>query len=89
MQDRQANLARRLCKAMQAMQVQQSGRVENVAQHLVLLNPKQVLARGYSLVQDTNGRVVKDAGSLAIDAELRVTFASGWVRTRVQEKGGV
>lgn len=87
LRDRQANLAQRLTKAMHVTQARQSGRVENAAQHLALLNPKQVLARGYSLVQDANGSVVMDAGLLAVGAELRVTFASGWARTRVQEKG--
>ena len=87
LRDKQTNLAERLDKAIYATQAQRSGRVENAAQHLALLNPKQVLARGYSMVQDASGSVVMDAGPLAVGAELRVTFASGWARTRVQEKG--
>jgi len=46
------NLAQRLAKAMRATQARRIGRVDNLAQHLILLDPKQVLARGYSLVQD-------------------------------------
>ena len=86
LRDQQANLAQRLVKAMHAMQAQRSGRVENLAQHLILLDPKQVLARGYSLVQDAKGSVVSDAGQLEVGAELRVTFAKGWVRGEVKEK---
>ena len=86
MQDRQANLAERLFKAMRAAQAQRLLRMENAAQNLALLNPQQVLARGYSLVQDTNGNVVADAGQLEIGAELRITFARGWARTEVKEK---
>jgi len=51
---RASDLVRRLAKAMRAMQVQRAGRMDNAAQHLILLDPKKVLARGYSLVQDTN-----------------------------------
>jgi exodeoxyribonuclease VII large subunit len=89
LQDRQATLAQRMVKAMRAGQAQQMVRVDNAAQHLILLDPTKVLARGYSLVQDANGAVVSDAGQLAIGAELRITFAKGWARTDVKERGGV
>ncbi|OGS92351.1 MAG: exodeoxyribonuclease VII large subunit [Gallionellales bacterium GWA2_60_18] len=85
--DRQNNLAQRLPNAMRALHAQRAGRVENLAQHLMLLDPKQVLARGYSLVQDTDGGVVSDADRLAMGAELRITFAQGWALARVEEKG--
>ncbi len=87
MQDRQTNLAERLLKAMCSTQAQRWVRMENAAQNLALLNPQQVLARGYSLVQDTKGVVVSDAGQLEIGTELRITFAQGWARTEVKEKG--
>lgn len=87
MQDRQIHLAQRLVNAMRATQAQRSGRVENAAQHLTLLNPQQVLARGYSLVQDASGSVVSDASKLAIGAELRITFAQGWGRAELKDKG--
>jgi len=89
MQEQQSNLAQRLFKAMHAMQAQRLVRLENVAQNLSLLNPQQVLARGYSLVQDANGGVVSDAAQLALGAELRVTFAQGWARAEVKEKGEI
>jgi exodeoxyribonuclease VII large subunit len=87
MQDRQTDWAERLVKAMHAAQTQRRVRMENAAQNLTLLNPQQVLARGYSLVQDTSGSVVSDAGHLTRGAELRVTFAKGWARAEVTEKG--
>ena len=87
--DKQANLAQRLVKAMCAIQTQRSGCVDNLEQHLILLDPKQVLARGYSLVQDASGGVVSDAGQLAVGAELRITFANGWARTEVKKWGGI
>jgi len=87
LQDRQTSLAQRLIKAMHAGLAQRLGSVDNFEQHLILLDPTKVLARGYSLVQDANGGVVSDAGQLAIGAELRITFAKGWARSEVKERG--
>jgi exodeoxyribonuclease VII large subunit len=80
------SLIQRFSKIMQASQAQRSTRLENNAQHLTLLNPQQVLARGYSLVQDASGRVVSDAGKLEIGTELRITFAKGWAKAKVELK---
>jgi exodeoxyribonuclease VII large subunit len=88
LQDKHVNLAQRFSKAMHTTQTQWTARLENNGQHLALLNPQQVLARGYSLVQDASGRVVSDAGQLVVGAELRVTFAQGWARTEVKEVSG-
>ena len=88
LQDKQANLAQRLIKAMHTAHAQRSGRADNAAQHLILLDPAKVLARGYSMVQDASGAVVLDAGKLAVGEELRITFAKGWARTEVKELGG-
>jgi exodeoxyribonuclease VII large subunit len=88
LQDRQDNLAQRLTNAMRTAQQRHASRLENIAQHLVYLDPKQVLARGYSMVQDAQGRVVSDAATLAVGEELRVTFAKGWARAEVKETGG-
>ena len=88
LQDRRENLAHRLVKAMRALQSQSLARMDNISQHLILLDPTKVLARGYSMVQDASGAVVADAGQLAIGAELRITFAQGWARTEVKERSG-
>ena len=83
------SLAQCLIKALRTTQAQRTGHVDNLAQHLILLDPKQVLARGYSMVQDASGSVVSDAGQLAVGAELSITFAKGWARTEVKERGRV
>jgi exodeoxyribonuclease VII large subunit len=87
LQDRQTNLAERLVKAMRAGHAQRMVRVDNVEQHLILLDPTKVLARGYSMVQDASGAVVSDAGQLTVGEELRITFAKGWARSEVKERG--
>ncbi|HEY0665198.1 MAG TPA: exodeoxyribonuclease VII large subunit [Gallionella sp.] len=87
--DRLAHLEQRLLGAMRAGQVRRLDRVDGAAQHLILLDPAQVLARGYSMVQDAGGRVVSDARQLAVGEELRITFARGWARTEVKESKGI
>jgi len=83
LRDRQINLSQRLVKAVRVIQAQRSVRVDNAAQQLILLDPTNVLARGYSMAQDASGRMVSDAGQLEIGTELRITFAKGWARTEV------
>ena len=88
LQDKHAHLAQRFGMAMHATQAQWTARLDNYGQHLVLLNPQQVLSRGYSLVRDASGRVVSDAGQLVVGAELRVTFARGRVYVEVKNTSG-
>jgi len=80
LRDKQASLAQRFAKAMRAGHAQRLVQVDNATQHLILLDPQQVLARGYSMVQDSSGAVISDAGRLATGAELRIIFAEGWAR---------
>jgi exodeoxyribonuclease VII large subunit len=80
-------LTQRLAKAMHNAHVQQTVRVTNLAQHLALLSPQQVLARGYSLVRDMNGHVVTYSGLLQVGAELDIAFARGTARAVVRNTG--
>jgi hypothetical protein len=38
-------------------------------------------------VQDVNFNLVSDVRGLEVGAELRISFANGWVRTEVKELG--
>jgi exodeoxyribonuclease VII large subunit len=81
------SLTQRMVKMMRATQAQRLVKLDNAGQHLILLDPTKVLSRGYSMVQDANGGVVSDAGMLAVGAELRITFAKGWAKSEVKERG--
>ncbi len=87
LQQQRAHWAERLSRTVATLQARRAVRLENTAHQLQLLDPQQVLSRGYSLVQDDKGAVVADARQLAIGAELRITFAQGWARTEVQARG--
>lgn len=51
------------------------------------VDPKRVLARGYSLVT-VNGHVVRDASTLEVGSEIAVQFAAGCADARVERVNG-
>jgi exodeoxyribonuclease VII large subunit len=59
-------------------------RLHSLEAQLHALDPNAVLARGYALAFDAGGRVVTDAARLAAGDSLRLRFARGGARTRVE-----
>jgi exodeoxyribonuclease VII large subunit len=51
------------------------------------LDPGAVLARGYSITRDAQGKVIADAGRLAEGDVLKTTLARGWIESEVRRKG--
>ena len=51
--------------------------------HLAHLDPHAVLERGYSMVHDSSGRIVRSAGTLAAGDPLDITFSQGGAEARV------
>jgi exodeoxyribonuclease VII large subunit len=88
LQTRQAGYAHRLHELMAHHLERQASRLTSLQQHLQHLDPTQVLARGYSMVRDEHGKIVVDSTQIFLGARLDVTFARGWARTEVKEKGG-
>ncbi len=79
-------LARRLGAASQRRLAASQGRLERLSVALTHLAPHAVLARGYSIVSDARGEIVRDADRLARDDRLRIDFACGTARVRVEDK---
>jgi exodeoxyribonuclease VII large subunit len=61
--------------------------LKSAAAQLAQLNPRSVFERGYSLVETADGKIVRASGELQTDDEVRLTFARGWARARVKDKG--
>ena len=87
-QEQQANQARRLSAAMQRTLDRHDARLVALQQHLQLLDPQRVLARGYSMVRDAHGKIVVSSERIALGEQLDITFAQGGARAVVQEKRG-
>lgn len=86
--NRQSEAGRRLQGTMRRTLEKYDVRLAAAGQHLLHLDPRQVLARGYSMVRDENGAIVADSALLAAGAKLEITFAHGWAKAEVKEKGG-
>jgi exodeoxyribonuclease VII large subunit len=84
---RRVELARRLKAQMLHTLQRIDQRLNVIQQHLQLLDPQQILARGYSMVRDDSGALIVDGAALAIGAQLQVTFAQGWAQVEVKGKG--
>ena len=82
-----AEQERRLQAAMRHSLERRDTRLRSLTQHLLHLDPQRVLARGYSMVRDERGAIVADGAGLPVGARLDITFARGWARAEVKEKG--
>jgi exodeoxyribonuclease VII large subunit len=60
-------------------------RFEPLAAQLHQLSPLRVLERGYAIVHDEHGRILKDAAAAPVDSEIGVRLARGRLRARVTE----
>lgn len=61
------------------------GRLEPLAAQLAQLSPLRVLERGYAIVQDQTGRILKDAADAPPASALRVRLARGRLNATVTE----
>lgn len=60
--------------------------LDNMTSHLAHLNPEAVLARGYSVVRNAQGKVVKSGTQIKLDETLDIRFHQGAAQVRVTEK---
>jgi exodeoxyribonuclease VII large subunit len=60
-------------------------RLDSLSAQLTQLSPLRILERGYAIVQDEAGQVVKDAGAAPRGVEVGIRLAKGRLRARVTE----
>ncbi len=77
----------RLDAAMTGLLTLKRARLQTAAQALQLLNPLNVLDRGYALVFNEAGHAVTDASTLAPGAALRIRFQRGQINASVTKTG--
>lgn len=70
-------LASRLCSARQKTMQQKSNALARLQTSLAHLNPEAVLARGYSIVSNAAGEIVRDSEALAVGERIALRFARG------------
>ena len=75
----------RINAMMSSLLTAQVTRLAQAAQALALLNPQQVLDRGYAVVFAADGGTALDAGKLPINSAVRVKLRRGEFAARVTE----
>ena len=76
-------LAQRLERAGQNLLERRRSRLDALAQHLAHLDPRGVLARGYSITRNAAGQIVRDARTLAPGEGIHVELHQGSVDATV------
>jgi exodeoxyribonuclease VII large subunit len=80
---RQQELRSRLQRGhARLLELREAG-LARMGEHLAHLNPQSVLERGFSIVEKTDGSIVRSAGALAQGETLRMTFAHGAAHANV------
>lgn len=74
-----------LDRAAQALVTRRRSRWERLHSSIEALSPKAILSRGYALVFDEQGRVVKDAAQLKREQRVRTQLAKGEFTATVDE----
>ena len=60
-------------------------KVTNLKKQLELLNPKGILERGYSIVSDKEGNIIKSVKQIKLEDNLNITLSDGEVETTVKK----
>lgn len=79
-------LMRRVTAASERRLGTTEARLESLSRALTHLDPRAVLARGYSIVTDERGGVVREAARLVQGEALTIGFARGSALVRVEDK---
>ena len=74
-----------LAAAMRSMNLQRRGRLERTTEALQALSPLAILDRGYALVFDASGKLLKDAGNVAAGSEITARLARGEIRATIKK----
>ena len=82
---RTAHAVQRLGRAAAQLRQARDARMGAALASLGHLDPSNVLARGYSVVRDGTGRIIRDAATLSAGALIEARFAAGGATARVEQ----
>jgi exodeoxyribonuclease VII large subunit len=77
-----------MAAAMRNQLLQNKVRLERMSRALEMLSPLAILDRGYALVFDSVGRLVKDAAQVNAGEEIRARLARGEITATVKKAAG-
>ncbi|CAB3852399.1 MAG: exodeoxyribonuclease VII large subunit [Achromobacter pulmonis] len=83
--ERLAAATRQLGQAHARLLARRRDRLAAVSAQLRALDPGNTLARGYAIARDAEGRIVRDAATLAAGQGLDLSFAQGGARVEITQ----
>jgi exodeoxyribonuclease VII large subunit len=83
--ERLARLAERSDRAIGLVLARRGDRLAGIAQVLAALSYRSVLARGFALVRDADGRMLTSAAAAAPGLGLAIEFSDGRIAARVED----
>jgi exodeoxyribonuclease VII large subunit len=81
-----SQLQQGLRRALSTQMENRQASLARMAAHLAHLNPEAVLARGYSVVRNAQGEVVRGSAQIELDETLDLRFHQGSAQARVTKK---
>jgi len=81
---RAGQLGERVAAASQRQLAERAARIDALTPSLLHLDPRAVLERGYSIVRDEAGRIVRRSAEVASGDRVDITFAEGGASARVE-----
>ena len=72
--------------AGRAFLVQQRARIDHLQAQMEALSPVAILDRGYALIFDANGNLVKDAAQVETGQEITARVARGRIKATIKER---
>jgi exodeoxyribonuclease VII large subunit len=66
--------------------LQQKAHLDRVTRQIEALSPLAILDRGYALVFDTSGKLLKDASQVALGSDISARLSRGTVTATVKKK---
>lgn len=80
------HLHQRLRIAAEVAQQRRRARIGALQEQLMTLDPQRVLGRGYSIVRDAAGNIVRDSAQVATGSEVALEFAVGSAHALITNK---
>jgi len=81
---RAGQLGERVAAASQRQLAERAARIDALMRSLSHLDPRAVLERGYSIVRDETGRIVRRSREVASGDRVEITLAEGGATARVE-----
>ena len=76
-----------LQQALRARLVQANSRLDRLAHGLALLNPEAILDRGYAIVRDAQGQIVRRVRDLPAGTAIDIQLSDVHVQAQTTETG--